>query len=307
MSREQQARAGRLLAILKAAFSGHGRAETIIRAFGEGITLGGMGGTAFNDNGFGLLRVLTKEFALQSRAEALALRSELLQKQFTPSKSDTSTGTVVADTIRKLETHLAKFNKLISTLPTVVDRVGIEISEADQLLMLLRSLPQACAEYVLLHSSQETYAMARATACRYESQRRLYLDWNSLGKPGKMIHQVGKPETYDMSVGDGEELPGDDVWVEAVNGRCDKCGSKRHNTAGCSVDLSKTRCFKCGGLGHVSMNCPKTATTHSTQKGGQKGAGGASTSSGSGRQKIKEKGKENPKAKVKVRTARCLK
>ena len=90
MSREQQARAGRLLAILKAAFSGHGRAETIIRAFGEGITLGGMGGTAFNDNGFELLRVLTKEFTLQSRAEALALRSELLQKQFTPSKNDTS-------------------------------------------------------------------------------------------------------------------------------------------------------------------------------------------------------------------------
>ena len=87
LTREQQSRAGRLLSILRAAFTGHGRAENIIRAFCEGITFGPstatvQGGFAFNDNGYELLRILAREFTLQTRAEALAVRNELLQKQF---------------------------------------------------------------------------------------------------------------------------------------------------------------------------------------------------------------------------------
>jgi hypothetical protein len=51
------------LSILRAAFTGHGRAENIIRAFCEGVTFGpGVaampGGFAFNDNGYELLRIL---------------------------------------------------------------------------------------------------------------------------------------------------------------------------------------------------------------------------------------------------------
>ena len=162
--------------------------------------------TNFNDNGFELLRVLTKEFTLQSRSEALALRAELLQKEFTPGKSETSVSTVVADIIRHLETSLAKYNKLVSTLPTAVDRTGVDVTEADKLLLLLRSLPQQCAEFVLLHSAQENYATARETANRYESQWRLYLDWGAFGKPAKLLHQVSaKPEVYDMTAGDEQQ------------------------------------------------------------------------------------------------------
>lgn len=63
LTRDQQSRAGRLLSILRAAFTGHGRAENIIRAFCEGVTFGpGVaampGGFAFNDNGYELLRIL---------------------------------------------------------------------------------------------------------------------------------------------------------------------------------------------------------------------------------------------------------
>ena len=311
LTREQQSRAGRLLSILKAAFTGHGRAENIIRAFCEGITFGPasavQGGFAFNDNGYELLRILAREFTLQTRAEALALRNELLQKQFSPQKNETSPGTVVADTIRRLECGLARFSKLLSTLPSSVDRVGVEVNEADTLVLLLRSLPTQCAEFVLLHSAQENYSMARQTAIRYETQRRLYLDWNSFGqKPGKLLHEVNKTEVYDMAAGDSEQPGGDDAYVEAIAGRCSKCGSKRHDTSSCSVDLSRTKCFKCGGTGHVSMNCTKSGSSASSAQKGSSGAGkGAGNSKGSASQKgtggkpSKGKGKDKGKSKGK--------
>ena len=293
LSREQQSRAGRLLSILRSAFAGHGRAEIIIRAFCEGVSFGHNPtlGMAFSDNGYELLRVLTKEFTLQSRAEALALRSELLQRQFAPSKGETTQGTIVADTIRHLETSLARYNKLVSTLPGGVDRAGVEITEADRLVLLLRSLPTACAEFVLLHSAQETYQTARETACRYESQRRLYLDWSSFGKAGKLLHEVQKPDTFDLSEMDGY----DEAWIEYVgnDARCLKCGSKKHTAQNCIVDLTKTRCFKCGGFGHVSMNCKNQG---STGKNWQKGS---TSNSLKGKEKGREKGKGSKQEKGK--------
>ena len=74
--------------------------------------------------------------------------------------------------------------------------------------------------------------MARETACRYETQRRLYLDWNSFGKPGKLLHSVVQAEVYDMAAGDGEGQEQGENMVDSVTGRCSKCGSKRHESHG---------------------------------------------------------------------------
>ena len=184
----------------------------------------------------------------------------------------------------------------------------MEVNEADRLVLLLRSLPTPCAEFVLLHSAQENYSMARQTAIRYETQRRLYLDWNSFGqKPGKLLHGVNKTEVYDMAASGGEQPGGDDAYVEAIAGRCSKCGSKRHETSSCSVDLSRTKCFKCGVTGHVSMNCTKNGSSASSaQKGassaGSKGAGnskGSTGAKGKGGKPSKGKGKDKGKAKGK--------
>ena len=58
------------------------------------------------------------------------------------------------------------------------------------------------------------------------------------------------PQEFDLSIGD--------EMIDSVNqnqNKCMKCGSRRHGTAECTVDLSKTKCFRRGGFGHVGMNC----------------------------------------------------
>ena len=50
---------------------------------------------------------------------------------------------------------------------------------------------------------------------------------------------------------------GDGNWnLDAVGGmRCGTCGSRKHGTHACDVDLSKLKCFKCQKYGHISANC----------------------------------------------------
>ena len=73
------------------------------------------------------------------------------------------------------------------------------------------------------------------------------------------------------------------TWNErSSKWKCTKCGSKKHETKECSVDLSKVRCFRCSQHGHVGVNCSNRS--------------GSGVSKGS--PKVKEstgKGKESPK------------
>ena len=46
--------------------------------------------------------------------------------------------------------------------------------------------------------------------------------------------------------------------LDAVDGMiCGTCGSGKHGTHACDVDLSKLKCFKCQKYGHISANCPE--------------------------------------------------
>ena len=65
----------------------------------------------------------------------------------------------------------------------------------------------------------------------------------------------------------------EEFGVDTVEGRCRKCGSRRHTAGSCTVDVSKIRCFRCGKAGHVSYNC--TSRPESGKgKGGEKGKSG---------------------------------
>ena len=98
---------------------------------------------------------------------------------------------------------------------------------------------------------------------------------------GKGVHAVhGDTEVFDMTCGDelDETLEVNQVSKgKGSSNRCSKCGSKRHDTNSCSVDLQKLKCFKCGQSGHISANCRnkgKADGSSSVSKGDSKGSKG---------------------------------
>ena len=123
---DQQSRAVRLSAILKATFGSHGRIAVMIQSFQEGIdivpgvTLGDpySSSNLYLGNGFELLRQLSHEFSLRSRTEGLSLRVQLLNRVFQEQDS--------SDLIRQIELACAKYTRMISTL--LGDSAGLAIA-----------------------------------------------------------------------------------------------------------------------------------------------------------------------------------
>ena len=319
LSRPQKNRSTRLFSILKAAFSTHPRTSMIISAFSEGLNVYGNSQSfsmltegEMKSNGYELVRQLTQEFSLRSRAEALSLRTSLAAKSFTLAASETTVGTVVSDTIRKLDYECSRYGRLVSTLPSHVDSTGLMLPEADMLMILLRSLPPTVRDYCLHHSGGETFQDYKQTAKRWEEQQRLFQE--VYGNQGKKVHQLTEEsksgvEWYSL------EDPSNESELNAVSGdKCSRCGSKKHKTDSCTVDMSKVKCFSCGGSGHIGANCPEKRKGASNQvnqggkwskgkaegkgKGGKSGKGkeaskGGKSSGGKGKKGYGKKGKLN--------------
>ena len=262
----RRARAMRLSAILKSTMQDHARTSNLINAFGEGVSLDesceGLNLQQLG-NGFELLRQLTVEYSLRTRAEALALRSQFSSKSFVLSSKETSSTSIVSDVIRRLDLESARYNKLLAALPATVDVVGLQLSDADLLMILMRSLPDAVKSYTIHHSLGESYQSYRTAARRWEMQQRLFLEQMGVfGAKDRRVNEVstsaagvsnceaGNLGTEWFSIGDEAE------HVDAISSeKCQKCGSRKHSTANCHIDLSKTKCFRCHQFGHVGMNC----------------------------------------------------
>ena len=290
----QRARSRRLLAILRSAFGNHPRTLTLINAFSEGINLCnadvGVKAELQASNGFELVRQLTLEYSIRTRSEALSFRTALAGKSFALHGNETSASTIVTDTIRKIDFEMARYSKLLGTLSSRIDATGLHVAEADLVAVLLRSLPEAVRTFCLHHTGGESYQAFRATALRWEQQQRAFAEFH----PKKNLYQVTQVEgsdestvQYDMSASDG-----DGNWnLDAVGGvRCGTCGSRRHSSNACDVDLSKLKCFKCQKFGHISANCPERKKGKGVikGKGKQKGKKGKGKGKGFGK-----KGKMN--------------
>ena len=159
-----QARSRRLMSISKAAFHDNPRCVALVNAFSEGVALHAVGSgdrmsVAVNQqsNGYELLRQLTLEFSIRSRSEALSLRTQIAGRSFVLAAAQTSPSSLVSDAIRKIDHEAARFSRLLGTLPMHVDTTGLKLADSDVLVVLLRSLPEAVKNYVLHHSSADTY------------------------------------------------------------------------------------------------------------------------------------------------------
>ena len=257
-----------LSSVQQAAFHDNPRCVALVNAFSEGVSLHAVGSgdrmsVAVNQqsNGYELLRQLTLEFSIRSRSEALSLRTQIAGRSFVLAATQTSPSSLVSDTIRRIDYEAARFSRLLGTLPMQVDTTGLKLADLDMLVVLLKSLPEAVKNYVLHHSSADTYESYRNAAMRGgEEQHRLFSDFESTGT-GKKLNSLEGNTEYEFGV---------DTVAE---GRCGKCGSRRHTAGSCTVDISKIRCFRCGKAGHVSCNCP-TRPESGKGKGGEKGKSG---------------------------------
>ena len=254
LSGAQQARSRRLMSILKAAFHDNPRCVALVNAFSEGVALHGVGSSdrvtvAVNQqaNGFELLRQLTLEFSLRSRSEALSLRTQIAGRSFVLAATQTSPSSLVSDTIRRIDYEAARFSRLLGTLPMQVDTTGLKLADSDMLVVLLKSLPETVKNYVLHHSGADNYESYRNAAMRWEEQQRLFSDFETTGNSKRLSSLEGNVEHHSL----------DAELVDAVEGRCGKCGSRKHTAAACTADVSRIRCFRCGKTGHVSFNCPE--------------------------------------------------
>ena len=254
LSGAQQARSRRLMSILKAAFHDNPRCVALVNAFSEGVALHGVGSSdrvavAVNQqaNGFELLRQLTLEFSLRSRSQALSLRTQIAGRSFVLAATQTSPSSLVSDTIRRIDYEAARFSRLLGTLPMQVDTTGLKLADSDMLVVLLKSLPETVKNYVLHHSGADNYESYRNAAMRWEEQQRLFSDFETTGNSKRVNSLEGNVEYHSL----------DAELVDAVEGRCGKCGSRKHTAGSCNADVSKIRCFRCGKAGHVSFNCPE--------------------------------------------------
>ena len=298
LSPARRARAMRLHAILKSVLQDHARTSNLVKAFNEGISLeGGYFGlnAAQVGNGFEMLRQITNEYSLRSRSEALAMRTTFASKSFALSQQATSASTVVSDVIRRIDMESARYAKLLATLPPSVEQVGLQLSDADMLIILMRSLPEAVKAYTIHHSVGDTYQNYRDAARRWERQQRLFVE--QLAGNDRKIHEVSmSPKSEAQWSGSQNEFGTewyslDDSWnVSAIgHDKCGRCGSRKHQTASCQTDLKKTKCFRCHEFGHIGAHCPKNQNQSGKGKGS---SGGKSQEAQKGQNWNKGKGKK---------------
>jgi len=121
-----------------------------------------------------------------------------------------------------MDYEAARFSRLLGTLPMQVDTTGPKLADSDMLVVLLKSLPEAVNNYVLHHSSADTYESYRNAAMRWEEQHRLFSDFESTGTGKKLNSLEGNTGYYSL----------EEFGVDTVEGRCGKCG-RRHTAGSC--------------------------------------------------------------------------
>ena len=222
VTKAQNTRSIRLMSIIKAAFHGHSRASLIIANYEERRF-------RLDTCGYEAFRLLAREFCVKTRTELLFFRENVTKGSF---KGDS-----IPETVRLIQNKLFEYCRILEMVDKSVNVANLPINEADQCLVLLRSLPGQCRQWLVLNVVHEDFQSYVDAALKYESQLRA---WNELeAKPISPFNETGKGKGKEKGKGrgDGKE--------------------------------TKT-CFECNEKGHLAADCPNKKFQ---KKGSDKGKG----------------------------------
>ncbi|OLP75587.1 Retrovirus-related Pol polyprotein from transposon TNT 1-94 [Symbiodinium microadriaticum] len=223
---EQQKRSIRLLHILRQTFAGHDKSSLILQNYVEGAS-------SYQQSGFVALRLLAKEFCLKSRSECLYFRSQLANQ--------TVKAPSIPEIVRKIESEQHKYVKLLNSLDADVHSQGLELQEADLVMVLLRSLPERCRSYCLLHGDSDSFEDLKRVALKYEVQQRVWSEG-----PGTKLNPF-QP--------DKKRKGGDEKGDPKGKGKKGKRGRSQSASRGSEKGNKDTVCFNCGKKGHFARDC----------------------------------------------------
>ncbi|CAE7839740.1 unnamed protein product [Symbiodinium sp. CCMP2592] len=224
---EQQKRSIRLLHILRQTFAGHDKSSLILQNYVEGAA-------SYQQSGFVALRLLAKEFCLKSRFECLYFRAQLANQ--------TVRAPTIPEIVRKIESEQHKYSKLLNSLDSDVHSQGLELQEADLVMVLLRSLPERCRSYCLLHGDSDSFEDLKRVALKYEVQQRVWSEG-----PGTKLSPFKGDEK-----GKGGDEKGTPKGRGGKKGKRDRSKSASRGGAKGNKDVE---CWNCGKKGHLSRDC----------------------------------------------------
>ena len=170
---------------------------------------------------------------MKTRTELLFFREAVTKGNFK--------GESIPETVRLIQNKLFEYFRILEMVDKSVNVANLTINKADQCLVLLRSLPTQCRQWLVLNVVHEDFQSYVDAALRYENQLRA---WNELeAKPISPFNENGK--------GKGKEK------------------GKGKN------DGKETRtCFECNERGHLAADCPhKKGNKKGNDKGKAKGKG----------------------------------
>ena len=200
-------RSKRLFHLLQQNFSGYSKIENLIKRqiFALGIT---------ESNGFELLRLIRKEFSLLSRSEALGYREQCVK--FRVKKTDH-----LPDIVREVQTEIDSFHSMLEASIIAGQLTDVRISEGDQFLLYMRSLPSKVQEFLQLHQNATTVQQLFVGVQDYYIRTRVQGDMGSF----HVTQPLQKPDVKDKT--------------------CFNCGKKGHLAENCP---EPKKCSHCGKL-----------------------------------------------------------
>eukprot|EP00439_Symbiodinium_sp_Y106_P003196 s9183_g1.t1 len=146
---DQQARGQRLLSFLRQSFAGYSKAEGNIAHYVATNREG-------EAHGLEAIRLINREFSIQSRAEAL--------------------GSSLFSLAVKEETQLHQFEVLLRSASGGGVTDGMALNEADKVLILMRNLPAEVRTHLQLHGRSSTFEELKNSVWTYDLNTRVLGD-----------------------------------------------------------------------------------------------------------------------------------